>query len=511
MLRSTTPWRLVALMTLALVAPTGVARAANDPSDDAKKDAGSAPAGAATAPAATPSSAPIDEQLRQQAATLQQLQDLLVKQQAEIERLKEQLDAVRSTATAPAAAVTAATGTTNFPAATTTTPGASAPVAAAPQDDSLAKKVDNLDKLWGNLKLTGDVRIRNENFWNQGFDGASDANARNRFRMRVRAQLSSKIDNHFDWAIRLASGSFDDPTSTNQTFDNFYDRKPIAIDRAFLHFTTDTKPANLDVYAGKFDAPWRHTSLTFDPDVQPEGFYERLKVPTKGAGPLASVSFQAWQLPIKERSIGADAYIFGGQILTEWAWSKNWASTVSGTFHDFEQVDVIPPLTGVSPTLVNAGLEIATTNTVVTNPFTGLPEYRSEFRAIDGIADLTYKGWGDRRPLTLVAEFLHNTSAFNNQRDGGYAALQFGRTKEEGDYNFNYNFYKAEREVFPSVFMESDVTIQTNALAHWLGAGYMLRKNVQLQGTYWLTRRLQTTAPENRWLSRFQLDMIYSF
>ena len=70
---------------------------------------------------------------------------------------------------------------------------------------------------------------------------------------------------------------------------------------------------------------------------------------------------------------------------------------------------------------------------------------------------------------------------------------------------------KAEREVFPSVFMESDVTIQTNSVTHWLTASSMLRKNVQLRSQYDLTRRLQTNAPENRWLNRLQLDMIYSF
>ena len=83
------------------------------------------------------------------------------------------------------------------------------------------------------------------------FDGPADVDARSRARFRLRLQLTDKIDNHFDWGLRLASGSFDDPTSSNQTLTSFYDRKPFAVDRAYIHFTTDTKPANLDVYVDK--------------------------------------------------------------------------------------------------------------------------------------------------------------------------------------------------------------------------------------------------------------------
>ena len=85
-----------------------------------------------------------------------------------------------------------------------------------------------------------------------------------------------------------------------------------------------------------------------------------------------------------------------------------------------------------------------------------------------------------------------------------------GQRKQQGDWYFDYGFMKAEREVFPSVFMESDV-LQTNSVNHWATAAYMIRKNIELSGRYFFERRLQTLSPENRWLNRFQLDMVYSF
>lgn len=513
MLRLNTMWRITALLSLLLVAQAPVALAADESNNgDTKATASDEATKAATPdPGTTTTPAPIEEQLKQQAAVLQRMQELLQKQQAEIERLRTELDAVR---TKPAVDTVApaegdATATVATVPASATEPRSATP--AATEDADLAKRVDNIEKLWGNFKLSGDLRFRAESLWNQGFDALNDVNSRNRLRVRARVQLTSKINDHFDWGIRVASGSLDDPTSTNQTLTTFFDRKPIAIDRAFLHFQTDTKPGNLEIYAGKFDPTWKKTSLTFDPDVQVEGVSERVRVKLGDDTPLRGLSFTAWQLPIAERSTLADAYIFGGQVLTEWQWNDNWTSSLAGTFHDFEQANVIPSALGVSSTLINAGLEYGTTNTLFLDPVTGLPQFRSKFRAIDVLGDLSYRGFGPRAPVTLTAEWLHNTSAFNNQKDGGYAQIAIGRKKEQGDFEFDYNFYKAEREVFPSVFMESDVGIQTNSVAHWFGFSYMLQNKVQFQSTYFLTRRLQTTSPENRWLNRFQLDMIYSF
>jgi hypothetical protein len=226
--------------------------------------------------------------------------------------------------------------------------------------------------------------------------------------------------------------------------------------------------------------------------------------------PLTGLQFTAWQLPYKERSAGADAVIFGGQVLTDWKWSDNWFTTLSGTFHDFEQVQIIPQFVNVSPTLVNAGLDYGTTNVVVVNPFTGALEYRSDFRVIDAIAEVRYTGIAERWPLALRFNWIHNSSAFNNQKDGGLAMIEIGRRQDRGDLAFAYELYKIEREATPSVFVESDI-LQTNSLNHRISASYSYLRNVVFETQYILSRRLQTLSPENRWLNRLQVDVIYKF
>lgn len=492
-----TPYRTWRLAALALAAGLAWAPAvrANDGDGGAK-------------PAPAPVAASVEDQLRRQAEVLERLERLVVAQQERIERLESELAARPEPSAAPVASV--ADPGSGSAGAGTAAPGGT-PAATAPADDEgLAKRVEDIEKRFGNIKFSGDIRFRYEGFYNQGLDAANDADPRNRYRVRIRAGLTGKIDNHFDWGLRLASGTFTDPISTNQTLTDFYERKPIEIDRAFLHFTTDSKPVSFEIHAGKFEPTWKRTALTFDTDLNVEGLSERLKLAVSDDDPLRSVTFTAWQLPYRERSVGADAFIFGGQILTDWVWSKNWSSSLSGAFHDFEQVNVIPPALLTSTTSVNGGLEYGTSNTVVRNPFTDALEYRSDFRVVNVLGDITYKGIHERFPLTLTLEWLHNTSAFNNEKDGGQAVVTFGQRKQQGDLYFDYAYWKTEREVFPSVFMESDV-VQTNGVNQWATASYMLRKNIEVSGRYFFERRLQTLSPVNRWLNRFQFDVLYSF
>jgi hypothetical protein len=487
-----------ALAALALVAGLTTARAQEPVAPPAAVAAVAAPeAGASGAPAEV-------EQLK---IEVERLRLVVERQERALGELERRMGS--------SASAQASDGTASAPSGGTAPSPAAAP--ARREDEALKKQVDELSRRWGKLRLSGDVSVRAESFFNQGFDAPADLGARNRFRLRARVQLASEITKNFDWGIRLASGSFDNPVSPQQSFTDYYDRKPFAIDRAYIHYDSKTERANFEAYGGKFEVPWKRTSVTFDEDVQVEGFTERLRVGVSKDGVLRSVAVTAWQLPYRERSIGVDAVLYGGQVLTEWKWSENWASTVTGAFHTFEQVNLIPPALNVSPTLVNAGFDYGTTNTVVINPFTNLPEYRSEFRVIDMIAEIRYAGFGEktndvpRWPIVLRADWVHNTSAFNNQRDGGTLEFEIGRTREQNDLAFNYLFWKTEREIFPSVFMDSEMIIQTNSVSHAVRGAYMLNKQVQLNARYLLHRRLQTVLPVNRWQNHVQVDMIYRF
>src|SRR5207245_2012563 len=94
------------------------------------------------------------------------------------------------------------------------------------------KRMSALEGLVGRFRFGGDVRVRGENFF-QNQPGFFD---RNRARIRVRFGIDGKLNEDFVGSIYLATGSLGDPTTTNETLTNFFDRKTIALDRGFITY-----------------------------------------------------------------------------------------------------------------------------------------------------------------------------------------------------------------------------------------------------------------------------------
>ena len=138
-------------------------------------------------------------------------------------------------------------------------------------DRRLGELEQRLKKL-GPLSFSGDFRLREDAFFGGPSDRSLDQNLQNyRLRFNVDAQISDDISGGFT----LASGNINDPTSTNQTLTGFYARKSIALDRVFVQYhPTFFKP--LSLVAGKFTYPWYNTELTWDKDLNPEGFGQTL-------------------------------------------------------------------------------------------------------------------------------------------------------------------------------------------------------------------------------------------
>ncbi|HXA86457.1 MAG TPA: putative porin, partial [Candidatus Dormibacteraeota bacterium] len=90
------------------------------------------------------------------------------------------------------------------------------------------KRLSAVQDLLSRLRFSGDVRIRGENFTQSGIPD------RNRARIRARFGFDGKLNEDFTGGIYLATGSLGDPTTTNETFTNFFDRKTIGLDRAFI-------------------------------------------------------------------------------------------------------------------------------------------------------------------------------------------------------------------------------------------------------------------------------------
>jgi len=178
------------------------------------------------------------------------------------------------------------------------------------------KRVSAVEGLLGRFRFNGDVRVRGESFF-QNYSACKNCLDRNRARIRVRFGFDGKLNEDFIAGVAVATGSLGDPTTTNETLTNFFDRKTFQLDRGYITYN----PVGhkwLSLTGGKFPYTWQRTSVTFDPDLNPEGFSEKLSWDLK-TSVLKNLSVQGMQLLWSENNgasflRAADSFAVGGQI-----------------------------------------------------------------------------------------------------------------------------------------------------------------------------------------------------
>ena len=227
-----------------------------------------------------------------------------------------------------------------------------------PQD--LSDRIGNLEdrlKNFGPFSFSGDIRLRDEPTFGGPSNGSLD---QNRERFRLRFNVDAKLNDDFTGGFSLASGDINNPISDNQTVGDFYARKSIAIDKAFVQYSPHEFHA-LTLVGGKFGYPWYNTELVWDKDLNPEGAAETLAFDLKSAPVLKRVALVGFELPftqvagvsLNNKSLVTSA-VYGGQLQTTWqltSWLKFGAFTGFYNYHNADPIalalarasaDVIP-------------------------------------------------------------------------------------------------------------------------------------------------------------------------
>ena len=419
----------------------------------------------------------------------------------------------------------------------------------------------------GPFSFSGDLRLRAEPF----FGGPADqSQVRNRMRFRLRVNASAKLNDDINAGLTLASGDINDPISANQTTNQFYTRKAIAIDKAFVNYNPHQfKPLTLT--GGKFAYPWYNTELTWDKDLNPEGVAQTLAFDLNSPV-LKRVALVGFELPFAEvagtgvnnKSIVQSA-VYGGQLQTTWQFAP-WLTFCAYTgFYNYHDADPIAlaiakanlknpttPLSGALP-LVATGFQNSVLTTTQTGVVTlsGTPistgvktitdsQFASKFGLFDSLArfdiQTPYKRW----PVTLIGDYVQNTQAcanlknlrpappstntatysqafsapcVANQRRAYWAEARFGRAEEKGDWQFAYTRMFIEREAVMSAFNASDIRQGSNTSQHRAEILYQALPNLQLAFTGFLGRPLNlgSSNPPEEMLQRYQFDVIYKF
>jgi hypothetical protein len=521
------------------------------------------------------------KQLETQNQQVQQLQDQLHQvldaiQQANANAKKLQSGAEQAQATAAQAQQSA---TDAQKAAADATSAAASATSATSSLQSQAKteqtKIETLQNVLGRFRLSGDIRMRGENFTQAGTQD------RNRARVRIRLGLDGQINDDFVGSIGLATGSIGDPTTTNETLTNAFDRKTIALDHGYITYSPAAHPW-LSLTGGKFPYLWQRSSVTGDPDLSPEGFDQ--KVSFNHDGFLQNFTVQALELLYNESSTGQDSYVLGAQAQARLK-AGPWTATASVLNQHWNRPDALVQATAFEVGATTTGSSTAgsfpvpgegqgcSTNgnlpkfapcALAPNGMTnatfidaaGKPHFYSGFDLLDFIVNNQIQTGASKFPINLVAEYEQNldaaahplSAAKNNpvltnlgSQNKAYSGdLSVGRAVNKNDLMFGYAWLRQEQDSVLASIAESDQRAPTNILQNRTYATWKVRSNTLASFTWWYGRTLNTNLENNAalfnnwggfvnnaavtgkstisapgqqepWENRFQFDLIYTY
>lgn len=418
------------------------------------------------------------------------------------------------------------------------------------------KKFSSLEGLVNRFRFSGDVRVRYENFLQDG------VTSRHRERIRLRLGVQGKINEDFLGGIFLASGTWSngnpslaDPVSTNETLTGYFERKAVGFDRGWITYNPRAHKW-LSLTGGKFAYTWDRTVMTFDGDLNPEGFVQKLSFDLPNPV-FKNVTVNGMQLMFNEVSGGIDSFAAGAAFSTKLQLGERVTITPSYSILNWRNEDVIAqaakpatPLVGsAAARVINANpMTNATRNCgEVKPPATPHPECRigadgtgaahtefvSGFLYSDFIVNTSIKTPWKRWPITLVAEYLKNLDAENEsptavgKQDTAYwLEASIGQQKDKNDVLLGYSFGHVEQDALIGQFADSDFRSQTNMIQHRLYGNWRVQKNVTAAYTLYVGRTLNcalqnaalvsgftcgVTAPTEPLLKRMQFDLIYAF
>jgi hypothetical protein len=282
-----------------------------------------------------------------------------------------------------------------------------------------------LPKWLTDLDWFTDIRLR---YHYETFNGNTPKDiSKGRFRLRVGAK-KTWLDKQLEAGFRLASGSSDDPSSTNQSFDDNFDEKHVWIDRAYAKY----KPKSikgLELVGGKMANPLVHTNIVWDSDVNPEGVWTVYKCPIKPIQPFAGAGY--FQSDENKGSHNGTLAAYQGGVIVHLNEDTQW--TTAGTWYDWHRYETTFDRTGnnssmgVPPTLLTA----------------------EEFDVVNVTTKLKTKV--GKVPVSVWGDWAHNTeNALNDGTEDAWGVgVKLGQNKKKGDLSAKYKYGYVEANASP--------------------------------------------------------------
>jgi hypothetical protein len=284
---------------------------------------------------------------------------------------------------------------------------------------------------------------------------------RARLRYRARLGFTARVDDHFTAVIRLAAGNLTEPTSTDQTLGNFFNRNGVGIDRAYLQWQP-TKA--ISIAGGKMANPFFTTNLLWDGDVNPEGVAASYRLALKSGYLFATGGAFYVQ---ENAGSSPDRFLYAGQIgVAGLPLGHNTHLKLAATYYDWSHYQGQVGDLGTASTVLGQG------NTVMDiDPRTAtvLPGIASPFRIIEILGAVSQR-IGHRYAVSGAFDYAVNVAydlnalralpllSEPNGNQAWLAAITMGdaNVSERGQWQFTLSHRMLQSDSVIAAFTEGD-------------------------------------------------------
>lgn len=314
-------------------------------------------------------------------------------------------------------------------------------------------------------KLKGDMRVRHESIH---IEDEPDNGGRDKDRQRIRARVGAytQINPEVDTGIRIASGGGKDARSTNQDLDDYFTKKEVWLDLAYIDFHPEAV-SGLHVIGGKMAQPWQAVGdVIWDGDTNPEGAALTYATDLSGAELFGSAGYFVLDDNVDGEGVQFkhDLRLYSGQIGTRFAATDDIKVMVGGSIYAYDNDEDSP---------AGSGFLIANGNTT------------DQFRLYEVFATVDLGGLLPL-PLSLYGQYVMNGAARGPDDDQDQAWLVGFATKLL-DIGIDYNYRDVQRNGVVGGFTDSDFASgYVGSRGHKLKAKYDLGKNFSVGATYFM-------------------------
>jgi hypothetical protein len=343
--------------------------------------------------------------------------------------------------------------------------------------------------------ISGDVRVRQERIQ---VEDKSPEQTQSRQRYRARLAVVSQVTPTVEAGIRVASGNNNDVRSTNQDMNNYFVKKDLWLDRAYINWHPENVPG-LKLFGGRMAQPWTkvaESEVIWDNDINPEGIaaqYSRKFGDTNVFGSTGVFT-------VKDNVTGYgpefnnDLRMYYAQLGANLFPGENYKLTVGGSvFHYYKDELGIPS----RPQNGGLGLTLNGNNS-------------SQFQLYEGFSQLDILGLP--LPLSLYGQYVKNPNA-NGVDDNEDTAYMLGFLTRFWEIGVNYSYRDVERNAVVGAFTDSDFASGfTASKGSKLQLSYNITKNFQFATTYFYTESdASNPAKPGAQTNTFQMDLIATF